>query len=79
MPINKHKGESRDDYMSRCMATEVGSGKGQSQAYAICNEYADIELADQAFQWMTKTQYFQQPNARRVWERWPAKMKQNKG
>lgn len=36
MPINKKEGESKDDFISRCMSEEVGSGKEQSQAYAIC-------------------------------------------
>ena len=76
MPINKHKEESQDDFISRCIRDEVGSGKEQSQAVAICYSYAKQDLNEQAFQWMTKTQYFQQPNAKRVWERWPAKVKQ---
>jgi len=36
MPINKKEGESKDDFISRCMSEEVGSGKEQGQAYAIC-------------------------------------------
>ena len=36
MPINKREGESKDDFISRCMSEEVGSGKEQGQSYAIC-------------------------------------------
>lgn len=36
MPINKREGESKDDFISRCMSEEVSSGKEQGQSYAIC-------------------------------------------
>lgn len=36
MPIDKRAGESHDDFISRCMEVEVGSGMDQDQAYAIC-------------------------------------------
>lgn len=37
MPINKRKNENKDEFISRCMSIEIGNGKEQEQAYAICN------------------------------------------
>lgn len=34
--INPNKGESKDDFIGRCMSYVVGEGKDQDQAYAIC-------------------------------------------
>jgi hypothetical protein len=36
MPIERTPGESRDEFLSRCISTEVGAGKPQDQAAAIC-------------------------------------------
>ena len=36
MPIDKNPGESKDDFISRCMSIEIKDGKLQDQAYAIC-------------------------------------------
>jgi hypothetical protein len=37
MPIpQKAPGESKDEYIGRCIASEVASGKPQDQAAAIC-------------------------------------------
>lgn len=36
MPIERNPGEGRDEFLSRCIATEVGAGKDQDQAAAIC-------------------------------------------
>ena len=36
MPIERKAGESRDEFLSRCIATEVSAGKPQDQASAIC-------------------------------------------
>ena len=36
MPINKVEGESKDEFISRCMSIEIESGKEQDVAYAIC-------------------------------------------
>lgn len=41
MPINKKEGESQDEFISRCIGIEVGDGKSQEQAAAICYSYAD--------------------------------------
>ena len=41
MPLNPHKGESKDEYTSRCIKTEMDSGKPQDQAVAICIVKAD--------------------------------------
>ena len=36
MPIDRNPGEGRDEFLTRCIATEVGAGKPQDQASAIC-------------------------------------------
>jgi len=36
MPIDRRPGEGRDEFLSRCIETEVGAGKPQDQAAAIC-------------------------------------------
>jgi len=42
MPVDKPKaGESRDAYLNYCIPIEVGAGKEQSVAAAICNSYYD--------------------------------------
>jgi hypothetical protein len=41
MPIEKRSGETRDEYISRCIEVEIGSGKDNDQAVAICINKAD--------------------------------------
>jgi hypothetical protein len=41
MPIERNSGETRDEFMSRCISKEIDSGKPQDQAVAICINYAD--------------------------------------
>ena len=36
MPIDRKPGEGRDEFLSRCIATEVRSGKDNDQATVIC-------------------------------------------
>lgn len=36
MPIDRKKGEREEEYISRCIATEVSAGKPTEQAVAIC-------------------------------------------
>lgn len=36
MPIDRNPGEGRDEFLSRCIETEVGAGKDRAQAAAIC-------------------------------------------
>ena len=36
MPINKRPGESKDEFIGRCIAKEIASGKPEDQAAAIC-------------------------------------------
>lgn len=43
MPVNVKKGESENDFISRCIGEEVGAGYEQSQAVAICYSYWDKE------------------------------------
>ena len=39
MPVNVKKGESENDFISRCIGEEIGAGYEQSQAAAICYSY----------------------------------------
>ncbi len=39
MPINIRQGETEEQFISRCIGTEIGSGKEQEQAAAICYSY----------------------------------------
>jgi hypothetical protein len=43
MPVNVRKGESENEFISRCISEEVGAGYEQSQATAICYGYWDKE------------------------------------
>lgn len=43
MPVNVNKGESENEFISRCISEEVGAGKDQDQAVAICYSYWDKE------------------------------------
>lgn len=39
MPVNIKKGESENEFISRCIGEEINSGYEQSQAAAICYSY----------------------------------------
>ena len=39
MPINIKKNESESDFVSRCIGEEIGAGKEQDVAAAICYSY----------------------------------------
>ena len=41
MPININKGESEEQFISRCIGEEITSGKEQDVAAAICYSYWD--------------------------------------
>jgi hypothetical protein len=43
MPVNVNRGESKDEFISRCIGEEINSGYEQSQAAAICYSYWDKE------------------------------------
>jgi hypothetical protein len=43
MPVNVKKGESENDFISRCIGEEIAAGYEQSQAAAICYSYWDKE------------------------------------
>jgi hypothetical protein len=43
MPVEIKKGESENDFISRCISIEVGAGYEQTQAAAICYSYLDKE------------------------------------
>jgi hypothetical protein len=43
MPVNVKKGESENDFISRCIGEEIGAGYEQSVAAAICYSYWDKE------------------------------------
>ena len=36
MPINIKRGETENEFISRCIPIEIGAGKGEEQATAIC-------------------------------------------
>lgn len=39
MPVNINKGEREEEFISRCIAEEVGAGYQTDQAAAICYSY----------------------------------------
>ena len=39
MPVNIKKGESEQDFISRCIGDEINAGNEQDQAAAICYSY----------------------------------------
>lgn len=39
MPIRRKEGESKEEFVSRCIPIEVNAGKSQEQAAAICYSY----------------------------------------
>ena len=39
MPVNINKGESENEFISRCIGEEINSGYEQDQAAAICYSY----------------------------------------
>lgn len=41
MPVNINSGESKDEFISRCIGEEVGGGMEQDQAAAVCYSYWD--------------------------------------
>jgi hypothetical protein len=43
MPVEIKKGESENDFISRCISIEVDAGYEQTQAAAICYSYLDKE------------------------------------
>ena len=43
MPVNVNKGESESEFISRCIGEEIGGGKEQDVAAAICYSYWDKE------------------------------------
>ena len=49
MPIpQRTPGESRDEYIGRCISSEVAAGKPQDQAAAICyNQLKKVQMAEE--------------------------------
>jgi len=43
MPVNVNKGETENEFISRCISEEVSAGHDQQQAIAICYSYWDKE------------------------------------
>jgi hypothetical protein len=41
MPIKRESGETKEEFVSRCIKVEMDNGKPQDQALAICLTYAD--------------------------------------
>lgn len=44
MPIEKKSGESREEFISRCIGVEIEAGYDADQAAAICYTYADEQF-----------------------------------
>jgi hypothetical protein len=61
MPVNVKKGESENDFISRCIGEEIGAGYEQSQAAAICYSYWDKEnmskITDMSAKVMARVSY----------------------
>ena len=61
MPVKIKKGESEQDFISRCIGEEIGAGYEQSQAAAICYSYLDKEkmskITDTASKVMARVAY----------------------
>ena len=36
MPVKPRKNESKNDFIQRCVGVEIGSGREQTQAVAVC-------------------------------------------
>jgi hypothetical protein len=47
MPINREKGESERDFISRCISEEVTKGHETDQAAAICYQNLTISLVNE--------------------------------
>ena len=45
MPISRNEGETRDEFVGRCVSKEMNDGKPQDQSLAICITKADEEFA----------------------------------
>ena len=54
MPVKIKKGESEQDFISRCIGEEIGAGYEQSQAAAICYSYLDKEKMSKITDTMSK-------------------------
>jgi hypothetical protein len=61
MPVNVNKGESENEFISRCIGEEIGAGYEQSQAAAICYSYWDKEnmskITDMSAKVMARVSY----------------------
>ena len=47
MPVNIKKGETESEFISRCIGEEIGAGKEQDQAAAICYSYWDKDYLNE--------------------------------
>lgn len=46
MPIRKRSGETKEDFISRCIPLEIANGKSSEQSYIICyNIWEDKQLS----------------------------------
>ena len=46
MPIKKKSGESKDEFISRCISYEINNGMEQDQAIAVCYNIVDEEFSN---------------------------------
>lgn len=61
MPVNIKKGESEEEFISRCIGEEIGAGYEADQAAAICYSYWDKDkmskITDTSSKVMAKVKY----------------------
>ena len=48
MPINPRQGETEQEYISRCIATEIDAGYDEEQAAAICYNTWENKMSKQS-------------------------------
>ncbi|MFY8170062.1 MAG: KTSC domain-containing protein [Candidatus Fonsibacter sp.] len=56
MPVKKEQGETKDEYIGRCIGIEINNGYEQDQAVAMCIAKADEEftILDEFKKWRSK-------------------------
>lgn len=56
MLIEPHSGESKDDYMNRCIPIEIDNGYSQDQAIAMCSSKYDTHKMQSQFKFKTDSE-----------------------
>jgi len=50
MPINPRQGETEQEYISRCIATEIDAGYDEEQASAICYNTWENKMSKMSYE-----------------------------